>query len=101
MPKMILDTPENPFDAIKATLPDRDIATLAGQYRQLGILELILKGIDEQDFRPLLDQVRAMRSAIVTEALFRAPKDDPENTARLYIILDHCLSKGKREKLVA
>ena len=101
MPKMILDTPENPFDAIKATMPDRDIATLAEQYRQLGTLELMLSGIDERDFGPLLDQVRAMRSAIVTEVLFRAPEDDTQNTARLYILLDHCQTKGKREKLVA
>jgi len=101
MPKMILDTPENPFDAIKATLPERDIATLAEQYRQLGILELILNGIDERDFLPLLDQVRAIRSAMVTEVTFRAPEDDTENSARLYITLDHCLTEGKLEELVA
>lgn len=101
MPKMILDTPENPFDAIKATMPDRDIATLAEQYRHLGTLEMILRGIDERDFLPLLDQVHVMRSAMVTEVTFRAPEDDTENTARLYITLDHCLTDGRLEELMA
>ncbi len=60
-----------------------------------------LVGIDERDFQPLLDQVRAIRSAMVTEVTFRAPEDDTENTARLYITLDHCLTEGKLEELVA
>lgn len=100
MPKLNLDTPDHPYEAIKAILPTRSLPVIASHYRKLGALELLLEEMGEPDFHPLLAVLRGLRAQMVNEALYRAPANPTENLARLHITLDHSLTDGSATELV-
>ncbi|MBV1885511.1 MAG: hypothetical protein KUG61_00415 [Parvibaculaceae bacterium] len=101
MPKLNLDTPDHPYEAIKAILPTRSLPVIAAHYRKLGALEILLEEMDEQDFHPLLAVLHGLRAQMVNEALYRAPANPAENLARLHITLDHSLTNGSVTELVS